>query len=191
MYELAALKSWTGALALGSPKLLFARISVPHYWIQTIWMFSPFFFILNFTSIFYGSPIVWSGIWSLQDTLVSVSHFLAAKHEHVTWFMSLSNVLDGAFCLNKHFICIITLKCHSWNKLWDMAGMRWQSGDVALALYRHCNFPSICIGLYFPLIIYLGIFDWLLLCPTGLISSDAHLYKLWPEVWDIWSLSLT
>lgn len=85
--------------------------------------FFPIFSILNFSSIFYGSPIVWSGIWPLQDTLVSVSHFLAAKHEHVTWFMSLSNVLDGAFCLNKHFICIITLKCHIWNKLWDMAGM--------------------------------------------------------------------
>ena len=25
----------------------------------------------------------------------------------------------------------------------------------------------------------------------GISSSDAHLYKLWPEVWDIWSLSLS
>ena len=25
----------------------------------------------------------------------------------------------------------------------------------------------------------------------GISSSDAHLYKLWPEVRDIWSLSLT
>lgn len=153
--------------------------------------FSPIFSMLNRSSIFYGWPIVWSGIWSLQDTLVSVSQILAVMHEHVTWFMSLSNVLDGAFCLNKHFICIITLKCHNWNKLWDMAGMWWQSGDAALAIYRHCSFPSICIELYFPLIIYLGIFDWLLLCPTGLIYSDACLYKLRPEVWDTWSLSLT